>query len=119
MNNVEEQLAELNREVRKLVERLEIGTSSLPQLLTYQRAAHELSVSLTKVRRLIKAGVLPTIKLGGRKYIPSREIERIARSASTQNVSRLRTSGGRPKAKRYDAKEEAAKLRAKLKKLAR
>lgn len=50
----------------------------LPTLLTLKRAAQELSMSPSTVKRLIQAGKLGTRKLGGRRMVPASEIRRLA-----------------------------------------
>lgn len=113
--DVEKLLEELRDELRQLREKVE---SPLPRMLTYERAAQELSVSVTKVKQLVRAGALATCEVGKRKHVPRIEIERIERSASFAATPRSAPRPARARAERrpYNAKEEAAKARAALKK---
>lgn len=106
--DVELLLAQLRDEVRQLREKVE---APLPRMLTYERAAHELSVSMSKLKQLVRAGALATCEVGKRKYIPLIEIERIERSATFSGKSARppRSPAGK---KPYNAAEEAAKARA-------
>lgn len=53
------------------------STPGSPMLLTFSEAAREMGVSLTTVRRLIKAGKLPVVELDtGHSMAPSRRIRR-------------------------------------------
>lgn len=85
----------------------------LPSVLTFKRAAFELSIGLTKLKSLVRAGKIATCEVGDRKGIPSSEILRIARP---QGASAPMRSGGRKAQPKYDVNAELAKLDAATKK---
>lgn len=104
---VDEMLAALRAEMHDLAQ------GRLPVVVTYKRAAFELSVGLTKLRAMIKAGHIQTCELMDRRGIPSSEIYRIAGAKTA--VRPPPRGGGRRAAPKYDAKAEAEKLTAALK----
>jgi excisionase family DNA binding protein len=50
----------------------------IPQLLTIPEACHALRVARSTLYRLLDAGDLRAVKIGGSRRIPATEIERIA-----------------------------------------
>lgn len=116
MASVEEQLQELLVLVRDLAVRHE--GQGLPVLLGYPSAAAQLSISVSKLKGLVRSGELRTSTVGRRKMIPLSEVLRVA---APEEPFHKPNSRGRPgKGPRGGApllspKEEAAKLRAALK----
>lgn len=110
-HELESFLAELRAELKAAREERE-RREQMPQMLTLAMAAKELSVSVPTLKRMIKAQFVATVAYDGteRRYVPAAEIERIASSA-TVTKKKVRTSGGRPKAKKYSARAEAAGLK--------
>lgn len=102
----------LNELKAQVVQLQALVQPELPQVLTKKRAARELSVSLTTLNRLVAAGQIWVVHLGGRQMVPASEVRRVA--------SIQRTSARRPKqvepSPPPSAKLEAEKARAMLKK---
>jgi hypothetical protein len=114
MSHLDELLKELRDEVRELRKKMSMP---LPRVLTQSMAAEQLSISVSKLKGMIRAGGIATCTVGDRKMIPLTEIERIARPSkdgATEAPPPPRTSGGRKKASTYDAAAEAAAIRASL-----
>lgn len=84
MASIEEQLSVLAASLGRVVERLDTE-GTLPKVLTKRRAAKELSISLSKLNRLIRDGRLLTVEIGRRRMIPSTEVEKLARPASSSS----------------------------------
>lgn len=59
-------------------------TGELPLLLTFKQVARELSVSITKVKQMVRAGVLQTVRLEpkGHPRVPAAEVTRLASKGS-------------------------------------
>lgn len=111
-----EQLGELVGAVREMMRRVDAGR--LPSLLTQQMAAKEFSISLSKLKGLIRDGTLQTVKIGGKGHpmVSADEIRRCVNQwTREQSVTRPGRRRKTPPGK-YDAKEEAAKLAEALKK---
>lgn len=83
-------------------------TGALPLLLTFKQAARELSVSLSKVKQMVRAGILQTVRLepNGHPRIPVAEVTRVAaaatsrRTGATSRSPRSRVAAGSGKAAR-------------------
>lgn len=108
--NLESKLEELFAQVKALNDRWE---KPLPSVLTKRMAAKELSISVSKLKGMIARGLIMECEVGDSMGIPSSEIRRIAESARS-SAPKPRTSGGRPKAKKYNARAEAADLKEEL-----
>lgn len=77
----------------------------LPQVLSMERAAKELSIGITKLKRLVRDGVVLTCTVGLRRMIPSSEVRKLAVPASTK------APGVRPrKTRRGENDEEVRKI---------
>jgi hypothetical protein len=76
--SIEEQLRALSASLGQVIERLGTEPKALPRVLTKERAALELSISITKLNRLIRSGRLLMVQIGERQMIPSTEVERVA-----------------------------------------
>lgn len=104
MSKIEREMAKLRLAFEALVKRLD---QSDVALLPLPVAAKRLGISKRTLRRRIDAGLIFPKEWGGRLFIPSTEIERVASptvaAKSTRSVSRP-----------IRAKDEAAKLRAAL-----
>ncbi|QQR47795.1 hypothetical protein JKA73_17830 [Myxococcus xanthus] len=88
----------------------------LPTVLTKKRAAEELSVSLSKLKAMIRSGEILVCEVGSTTGVPSSEIRRIA--AARSSVKAPRPSGARARSSRRATSptEEAAQVRAALRK---
>lgn len=82
-------LAEL-KEVRLVLEQInrrlsktEVELQFEPRAVPLQRAAKMLSQGLTKTREMVKAGVIGTVEIGGRKMVPVSEITRLTTAVPT------------------------------------
>jgi len=75
LTSVERELQSIRAEMRRI-------TGALPLLLTFKQAARELSVSLSKVKQMVRAGIIQTVRLepNGHPRIPVAEVTRIAAS---------------------------------------
>lgn len=116
----DEQVLALLREIREVASR-----SNKPMVFTQEMAAEQLSVSMTKLRELIRANEIQTVRLGGRGHpmITRRELERALARWSGQAEPVPSTTLPRPKPPRpqkapgYNTKAEVEKARARLKAL--
>jgi hypothetical protein len=105
---------EMERELRRISAALElitqrIGVPELPSVLTKKRAAKELSVSVSKLKRMIRDGRIFTVEIGRTQMVPAREIERLATPVETKTRKAKKTP------LRVVGADEAAKVRAALK----
>lgn len=57
------------------------------KLLTLEEAREELRVSTITIYRWTKAGILPSVKIGGRRLIPASAIDNIINEATTTNTA--------------------------------
>lgn len=97
-------------------------TGELPTLLTFRQAARELSYSLTKVKAMVKAGLIQTVKPDpdGHPRIPKTEVTRLASVAGDKPSRKRDGSRQTVRERRHtrsvgaDAKTEAEQLRAKV-----
>jgi hypothetical protein len=111
---VENELRQLVEDLLKEVRELRGGTG-LPSVLTKQRAARELSISLSKLKGLIRAGDIAVCDVGKTTMVPASEVLRLAKAMRrvapqrARPVKRTRQQGLNPA-------EEAAKVRGALKK---
>jgi hypothetical protein len=115
MSDLEEALRDLRRELARL--RGEEMQRGLPQLLTLERTAYELSCSPTTVKALIRKGIIVQRKIPGHHpRIPVSEILRLARA----DEPKARSATSRRPAKRSGRASspavEAEKVRAALRK---
>ena len=63
----------------RLVVREEVrGKIEEPLLFAFPAAARKLGIGKTKLRELVKSGVVVTVQLGGREMVPASEIARLA-----------------------------------------
>lgn len=83
-----------------------------PELFSQPRAAKRLGVGLDKLRVLIASGEIKTRRSGGREMVPLIEILRYSKPDAPTTPVR---SGSQQRAA-FDAKAEAAKVRAALRK---
>jgi excisionase family DNA binding protein len=58
------------------------------QLKTITGAAAQLAVSKSTLRRLIQAGVLTTVRVGGRRLVDSRDLEIFVAAGKSRGVTR-------------------------------
>lgn len=107
---IEDKLDELCSTLDRLVQQLD---APMPKVLTRERAAHELSVSLTTLKQMIRDGQLVTVSIGKRQMVPASEVMRLAKPAPAKKAS----SAHRPRAAASTALDEASAVRALLKKL--
>lgn len=105
--DIERQLAELRNDVKKLLERAET-----PRLMKYERAARMLDISTSKLKSLIRQGIITPQPLGQTRMIPLSEVERVSKLApgSVPKGHRRRSLFG-PKARDFDAAKELAKVK--------
>ena len=52
-----------------------------PKLLSRRIVAEQLSISIRNLDRLIKKGIIQSVKLGGRVLIPASELDRVSTPA--------------------------------------
>jgi len=74
--DMEQEFRRLNEAIAKITERL--GGTDLPMVLTRERAAKELSVSVSTLKKLIREGKVFTVEIGRRRMVPSAEVLRLA-----------------------------------------
>lgn len=67
---------------------------TMTKLLSVDQVAHLLGVSTFTVRRLVKAGVLASVRVGKRLLIPGVEVERIAKTGC--DAASPRSDGSKP-----------------------
>lgn len=91
----------------RVLERL----SGPPRLMKYAQAARMLGISPSKLKTLVRKGVIVPTKLGETKMISLKEIERVSTPRLTPKAEKHAAT---PSA-RYDAKAEAEAARAALK----
>jgi excisionase family DNA binding protein len=103
---LEQQLAELREDVKRLLSRAET-----PRVMRYEKAAKLLDCSVSKVRSLIRDGEIVPVTVGGRRMVPLSEVERISTPRLNTRVVR-----SVPKVKR-DGKADGEAIRALMKKL--
>jgi excisionase family DNA binding protein len=113
MQTQEDVLEHLLREIAKLNEKVDrLQGGRMPAMLTFEEAAREMSIGLTVLKRMVKDGAILVIDgVGERRRIPSEEILRFVRSASRATTAQ-KPASGRKAQPRFDAKAEAAKIRA-------
>lgn len=114
MNNMD--LGELLSAVREAVReelRAQSAAPLKPLTLRYAKAAALLDVSPSKVKLLVRAGAIQTVRVGGRPMIPMSEVERLAVPTIPKRAARARAS---VTTVRHNGKAEAAAFRAALKK---
>lgn len=112
LKSTEELLARLEAAVG----RLEATRPALPLVLTVKAAAAQLSVSERTMRTLLASGEVASVLVGGRRMVPSAELERVAARAVVANVKPDLAPRRVPRGRGLDiAKElqalEAVKLR--------
>jgi len=97
------------------------NSAALPTVLTKRRAALELSVSLSKLKGLIRAGEIMVCEVGSTTMVPASEIRRLAQSARAQasNSSSSRPAHTRASRKPTSPAEEARQVRDALRKRGR
>jgi hypothetical protein len=106
---LEELLVEL-REIRQ--------TRRLPAVLSKKRAAQELSISLSKLKGLIRSGDIMVCEVGDTTMVPSSEIRRITEAAqapASPSRSPRPSRTARKVTKPASPAEEARKVRVALK----
>lgn len=109
--NMETVLRDLLAEVR------EARTwAALPTVLTKRRAARELSISLSKLKALIRDGELSVCEVGRSTMVPASEVLRIADSARREEATATQRPRQSRKARGTSPVEEARKVRQSLKK---
>lgn len=109
--------AELLRELLVRWEALEKYLAKpLPEILNSEQARWELGdISEGKLRSMHRRGQIRRCRVGDGWGYPRKEIERIRDDLDLPPLP-PRRGGGRPKSKRYSAKDEAAKLEEALRK---
>lgn len=108
-------LAEVRRILREVQELRGVVEKRLPTVLTKQRAAQELSISLSKLKGLIRSGELMVCEVGRTSMVPASEVQRLAASARREAAAARPARPRKPKHSTSPA-EEAAKARRALKK---
>lgn len=89
--------------------RAEVAGAALPQAMDYERAARELSVSVSQLRKLIRRGDLATVLIGRRPKVPASEVRRLVAVKALQPTPR---SALKHYAEKGNPKSEAEKIRA-------
>lgn len=119
MAEMSSQLKQIREEIGRIAERLvERPGGTLPRVLTKDQAAKQLSISVRKLRGLIRDGLVVTVPIGRRNLIPLSEVERMADPAPVgqkQPVDSIvvRSNGApRKKTPRAAAQAEVEKMRA-------
>lgn len=87
-----------------------VAGASLPAALDYERAARELSVSVSQLRKLIRHGDIAVVMVGRRPKVPASEIRRL--TAVKTEAATPRTPLKQHADGRSTAKSEAEKIRA-------
>lgn len=54
-----------------------VAGAALPQAMDYERAARELSISVSGLRKLIRRGDIETVMIGRRPKVPASEVRRL------------------------------------------
>jgi len=85
---------------------------SLPTVLSKRRAAEELSISLSKLKGMIRQGAILVCEVGGTTGIPASEIRRIASAVLDTKAPRMRRP--RRALRTGSPKDEAAEVRSAL-----
>jgi excisionase family DNA binding protein len=85
-----------------------VAGAFLPQAMDYERAARELSISVSQLRKLIRRGELAVVMIGRRPKVPASEVRRLTavKAEPPTPRSKLRQLADAP------AKSEADKIRA-------
>lgn len=92
MGSAPKSTEELLARLEAAVERLEARRPALPLVLTVKAAAEQLSVSERTMRGLLASGEVASAVVGGRRMVPSTELERIARAAPETVAPRKRAT---------------------------
>lgn len=116
MSGVEAELRAIREEMARLNARLEVTGSALPPLLTKRAAAAALSVSLSKLKQLIRSHVVLTVMLDKRAMVPASEVQRLATPRSGQPPSVRQASRRKQVPQGLTGAAGAAALRASLRK---
>lgn len=99
------------------VQALRADPGRLPTVLTKKRAAAELSISLSKLKGLIRAGEILVCEVGGTTGVPASEVRRIAATLRESKAPRPRTARRtRPAGRALNPAEEARRVRDALRK---
>ncbi|NTX07008.1 hypothetical protein [Myxococcus sp. CA040A] len=109
MDDVQVLFERLLSEVKALREDRE---RPLPTVLSKRRAAEELSVSLSKLKGMIRQGAILVCEVGGTTGVPASEIRRIASAVLGTKAPRVRRP--RRSSRTGSPKEEAALVRSVL-----
>lgn len=96
-------------EFHKVADLLQNG----PDAVTKKIAAQRLSISLSKLKGMIRSGEISTCQIGGTTMIPMREIRRLAEPSSAPPAQR-RNGGRRRKDAKPNPRAESASARARL-----
>jgi len=104
MGDTSSEVVELLSELRALRGRL---SEPKPSRFTLRAAAWELSISLTTLNRLARAGLVRVRQENGRRFVPASEVARL----SEPDEPRTRAPRGR-RSEPYSASAEAAAARA-------
>ena len=100
LRDIREELRRLGREVQQ------------PDVYTLPDAAARLSISLTKLKRLVRFNRILTVRVGERSMVARHEIERVSREGTFPASVRMRAVPTPSKrAQRATAKTDAEKLR--------
>jgi hypothetical protein len=115
--SLEETIRSLMREVQLLRADLQ-RQAQRPVILSKKRAATELSISLSKLKTLIRTGEISVCEVGRTTMVPASEVARLAEARKSRTApvpSRSRPATAR-KASPAAARSEADKIRAALRK---
>ena len=102
--DVQSLLAEIRDELRRLGREV-----PEPEVYGLPAAAHKLSMSPGKLKRLIRLNLVLTVRIGDRSYVSKHEIERLGREGTIELPEK------KTRLKVLSPKAEAAKARAELK----
>lgn len=110
---LERLLGQIFAKLSRLEER--ISLDALPTVLTRQRAAEELSISVTTLQRLIRRGDVLTVMVLDRAMVPKSEVQKYATATRAGERPMERPAPPpAPAEARQAAKGEADALRAQL-----
>lgn len=113
VSQMELEIGDLLAQLRGVMKELKDVVKPVPMVLSYERAAQELSISVPTLKRMVRRGEITPVPVAKRMGIPRPEIERIARGEPRLPASSKPRSA---RAKKQEAKSHGDSIRALAKK---
>lgn len=71
------------------------NSTTLPRAYTVEQAAEHIGVSRAMIYQMVRSGVLKSIRLGRRRFIPEAEMLRILTEGTESNVTQQNSGASR------------------------